>query len=91
MRSHGPHGPRDTPDQARVELSKASQYLGMVVVAFAALLLGAATSLVPLLCWAWGGGEVVLAGLRLGAGDGELRWRPWWVVVTVGIFAPDGC
>ena len=39
VRSHGPHGPRDTPDQARVELSKASQYLGMVVVAFAALLL----------------------------------------------------
>jgi len=54
----------------------------MVVVAFAALLMGAAASLVPLLCWAQGGDEVVVVGWRLGIGDDDLRWRPWWVVVT---------
>ena len=82
MRSHGPHGPRDATDQARVDLSKASQNFGTVVVAFTALLMGAAASLVPLLCWTQGGGEVVVAGWRLGVGDDDLRWRPWWVVVT---------
>ena len=25
---------------------------------------------------------MVVAGWRLGVGDDDLRWRPWWVVVT---------